>query len=93
MEKIFDIAKDSEQSWGTLATAIDENNNILSDKINELGVFEDIEYQEDILINKTLSPGSYYKIGAEDGILIKSDSYEGAVVLGLSYDKALLLNI
>ena len=59
MEKIFDIAKDSEQSWGTLATAIDENNNILSDKINELGVFEDIEYQEDILTNKTLSPGYY----------------------------------
>lgn len=25
MEKIFDIAKDSEQSWGTLATAIDRN--------------------------------------------------------------------
>lgn len=25
MEKIFDIAKDSEQSWGTLATAIDGN--------------------------------------------------------------------
>lgn len=27
MEKIFDIAKDSEQSWGTLATAIDGNFN------------------------------------------------------------------
>lgn len=25
MEKIFDIAKDSEQKWGTLATAIDGN--------------------------------------------------------------------
>lgn len=25
MEKIFDIAKDKEQSWGTLATAIDGN--------------------------------------------------------------------
>lgn len=25
MEKIFDIAKDSEKSWGTLATAIDGN--------------------------------------------------------------------
>lgn len=25
MKKIFDIAKDSEQSWGTLATAIDGN--------------------------------------------------------------------
>lgn len=27
MEKIFDIAKDKEQSWGTLATAIDGNFN------------------------------------------------------------------
>ena len=27
MEKIFDIAKDNEQSWGTLATAIDGNFN------------------------------------------------------------------
>lgn len=27
MEKIFDIAKDSEQSWGTLAAAIDKNYN------------------------------------------------------------------
>lgn len=29
MEKIFDIAKDSEQSWGTLATAIDRTLRIL----------------------------------------------------------------
>lgn len=27
MEKIFDIAKDNEQSWGTLAAAIDGNFN------------------------------------------------------------------
>lgn len=33
MEKIFDIAKDSEQSWGTLATAIDENLNTINDII------------------------------------------------------------
>lgn len=38
MEKIFDIAKDKEQSWGTLATAIDGNFDdtakfLLADKI------------------------------------------------------------
>lgn len=30
MKKIFDIAKDSEQSWGTLAQAIDDNFSELS---------------------------------------------------------------
>lgn len=34
MEKIFDIAKDSEQLWGTLATAIDTNTTELIDMIN-----------------------------------------------------------
>ena len=38
MKKIFDIAKDSEQSWGTLSTAIDGNFDdtakfLLADKI------------------------------------------------------------
>nr|DAL68345.1 MAG TPA: carbohydrate esterase [Bacteriophage sp.] len=37
MEKIFDIAKDSEQSWGTLATAIDGNFEEVYRKIGEIG--------------------------------------------------------
>lgn len=36
MEKIFDIAKDSEQSWGTLATAIDGNFEEVSVQIKKL---------------------------------------------------------
>lgn len=39
MEKIFDIAKDSEQSWGTLATAIDGN-------------FEEVEREVDEFNNR-----------------------------------------
>lgn len=35
MEKIFDIAKNSEQSWGTLATAIDGNLEYLSNLLGE----------------------------------------------------------
>lgn len=35
MEKIFDIAKDSEKSWGTLATAIDGNFEELSNEAQE----------------------------------------------------------
>lgn len=35
MEKIFDIAKDNEQSWGTLATAIDGNFEELSNEAQE----------------------------------------------------------
>ena len=33
MEKIFDIAKDSEQSWGTIATAIDDSLDAINDVI------------------------------------------------------------
>lgn len=33
MGKIFDIAKDSEQSWGTIATAIDDNLDAINDVI------------------------------------------------------------
>ena len=36
MEKIFDIAKDSEQSWGTLATAIDENFEEVEHRVGDL---------------------------------------------------------
>lgn len=36
MEKIFDIAKDSEQSWGTLATAIDGELNSISAKCGDV---------------------------------------------------------
>lgn len=54
MEKIFDIAKDSEQSWGTLATAIDGN-------------FEEVEgaiYESDKM-DETIdlvTPGEYKKV-------------------------------
>lgn len=36
MEKIFDIAKDKEQSWGTLATAIDGNFEEVDAEVNVL---------------------------------------------------------
>ena len=38
MEKIFDIAKDSEQSWGTLATAIDGNFEELDTEVNNIDI-------------------------------------------------------
>lgn len=34
MEKIFDIAKDSEQKWGVIAQGIDGNFEELSNKVN-----------------------------------------------------------
>ena len=36
MEKIFDIAKDSEQKWGTLATAIDGNFEEIFSKVDKI---------------------------------------------------------
>lgn len=53
MEKIFDIAKDSEQSWGTLATAIDGN-------------FEEIKYKlfnEINIANADFDDGYFWRIG------------------------------
>ena len=49
MEKIFDIAKDSEQSWGTLATAIDGNFDGITTLLN--GKSEPF-YKSKILVDK-----------------------------------------
>lgn len=50
MEKIFDIAKDSEQSWGTLATAIDGN-------------FKEVETKVDVI---TKPDGISWKLEIDD---------------------------
>nr|DAU65838.1 MAG TPA: protein of unknown function (DUF4886) [Caudoviricetes sp.] len=49
MEKIFDIAKDKEQSWGTLATAIDGNFDGITTSLN--GKSEPF-YKSKILVDK-----------------------------------------
>lgn len=77
MKKIFDIAKDSEQSWGTLATAIDGNFEdtakfLLADKI-PCG---------DNLITQPaeLSEGWSY----ENGIYTHTSGYDNALVFSLA---------
>ena len=42
MEKIFDIAKDSEKSWGVIAQGIDENFEELSLKVDGLESLEEV---------------------------------------------------
>ena len=44
MEKIFDIAKDSEQKWGVIAQGIDGNFEEVAEKINEVLSEIDGEY-------------------------------------------------
>lgn len=44
MEKIFDIAKDSEKSWGVIAQGIDGNFEEVAEKINEVLSEIDGEY-------------------------------------------------
>lgn len=80
MEKIFDIAKDSEQSWGTLSTAIDGNFDdtakyLLADKI-PCG---------DNLITQSaeLSEGWSY----ENGIYTHASGYDNALAFTLTTSK------
>lgn len=51
MEKIFDIAKDKEQSWGTLATAIDGNFDEIRLQIN---MHHGEDYTEELTDNKII---------------------------------------
>ena len=67
MEKIFDIAKDSEQSWGTLATAIDENfGGDLSTKVNGesfvLGKLEEVRLATTVIESYELMDVYYLKV-------------------------------
>lgn len=66
MKKIFDIAKDSEQSWGTLAQAIDDNFSELSALSPNycIGSWE----------NGSLNPDSVETIG-NSGLLTQWDFY------------------
>lgn len=77
MKKIFDIAKDSEQSWGTLATAIDGNFEdtakfLLADKIpcGDNLITQPVE----------LSEGWSY----ENGIYTHTSGYDNALVFSLA---------
>lgn len=54
MEKIFDIAKDSEKSWGTLATAIDGNFEEVEGAIYESGKMDETI--------DLVTPGEYKKV-------------------------------
>lgn len=77
MGKIFDIAKDSEQSWGTIATAIDENNDILYDKIEEkLDIFTtNLINEEEITWGAIMQNGSVRAIEGQYG-------YTGMIYIG-----------
>lgn len=71
MEKIFDIAKDSEQSWGTLAAAIDGN-------------FEEQErrnYNDIKLAGEKLT--AYIN---ETGKVVLSPSWEAYLIPAFGYD-------
>ena len=66
MEKIFDIAKDSEKSWGTLATAIDGNFEELSQNISnkQSTKFDDAETSHSIF-KADISPSSFIGVDME----------------------------
>lgn len=74
MEKIFDIAKDKEQSWGTLATAIDGNIEGLEQEVGEL----------DGQINGEGGDIDLTKIPTISGI-INAQSYKWELVTNLYY--------
>lgn len=74
MEKIFDIAKDSEKSWGTLATAIDGNFEE-QDRRN----YDDIKLAEDKLT-------AYIN---ESGKVVLSPSWEAYIMPSFKYSRIL----
>lgn len=53
MEKIFDIAKDSEQKWGVIAQGIDGNFEELSNKVNGIENYNGV-YKGDYSLNSTI---------------------------------------
>lgn len=59
MEKIFDIAKDSEKSWGNIAQGIDGNFEEVEKNINEISYIDQKNLVDFDNLNKI--PGKYYK--------------------------------
>lgn len=80
MEKIFDIAKDKEQSWGTLATAIDGN---FDDTVKFL-LADNIPCGDNLITQPAeLSEGWSY----ENGIYTHTSGYDNALVFTLATTK------
>lgn len=80
MEKIFDIAKDSEQSWGTLSTAIDGN---FDDTAKFLSA-DKIPCGDNLITQSAeLSEGWSY----ENGIYTHASGYDNALAFTLTTSK------
>ena len=80
MEKIFDIAKDSEQSWGTLATAIDGN----FDDTAKFLLADKIPCGDNLITQSAeLSEGWSY----ENGIYTHASGYDNALAFTLTTSK------
>lgn len=73
MEKIFDIAKDSEKSWGVIAQGIDSNFEEMSAKISNIG--DEIGKQQ---IDTILDSSSIVQI-TYDGTMFVSSSIYGII--------------
>ena len=77
MKKIFDIAKDSEQSWGTLATAIDGN----FEDTTKFLLADKIPCGDNLITQPAeLSEGWSY----ENGIYTHTSGYDNALVFSLA---------
>lgn len=84
MEKIFDIAKDNEQSWGTLAAAIDGN----FDDTAKFLLADKIPCGDNLITQSAeLSEGWSY----ENGIYTHASGYDNALASG--YDNALAFTL
>lgn len=80
MEKIFDIAKDSEQSWGTLSTAIDGN----FDDTAKFLLADKIPCGDNLITQSAeLSEGWSY----ENGIYTHASGYDNALAFTLTTSK------
>lgn len=80
MEKIFDIAKDSEPSWGTLATAIDGN----FDDTAKFLLADKIPCGDNLITQSAeLSEGWSY----ENGIYTHASGYDNALAFTLTTSK------
>ena len=100
MEKIFDIAKDSEQSWGTLATAIDGNFEGMTNSIDiikkDISVIDNVVKTNELLNKAEIEEDVMYK--AADGSRYESPLYWATGLIPVSpgetiYIEANLLKI
>ena len=77
MEKIFDIAKDSEKSWGVIAQGIDGNfeevSNSISSISKDVSVIDTVVKTNELLNETEIEEGVMYK--AADGSRYESPSY------------------